>query len=468
MMRIGIATPVVGQANTGADAFISVLTTDPWLSNRPDGRTAERIATAWTWDKGGTTLRLKLRSDVYFHDGTKLTPEIAAESLNATKKAGRKETLSFSSVDTITASGPDTVDIKLKERNGFVLTDLSGVLVRMPGKPDIGTGPFQLTARNGQDAVFTAFPRYYRGRPGLSGIELTNYPTQRKAWTALMRGDIDMLHEVSRDAAEFVDQESTVRSYSFPRPYYIPLVFNLRHPILKNLEIRKAINEALDRATIVRDAMSGRGQPADGPIYPHHYAYEPSATPFGFNPESARRRLDAAGYKVRLARDGSPPVRFSFTCLVFADDTRFDKIAILIQKQLADVGIDMKLQPLNQEVLGPRLGNGEFDAFLFELAGRSLNWVYEFWRSHEGGRINSGYRSADEALDRVKLALSESDARAAVRDLDRVLHEDPPAAFIAWQATSRAVSTKFDVAAEENRDIIANLWQWRLAGRQVP
>ena len=181
----------------------------------------------------------------------------------------------------------------------------------------------------------------------------------------------------------------------------------------------------------------------------------------------ARRRLDAAGFKAKPATEGSPPVRFSFTCLVFADDTRFDKIALLIQKQLADVGIDMKLQPLKQEVLGPRLGAGEFDAFLFEMAGRSLNWVYDFWRSHEGARMNSGYRSADASLDRIKVALSEAEVRAAVRDLDHVLHDDPPAAFIAWQATSRAVSSKFDVAAEENRDIIANLWQWRLAGKQA-
>ena len=113
-MRIGIATPTVVQAGTGADAFISVLTTEPWVANRPDGRTGERIATSWTWDEAGTTLRLKLRSDVYFHDGTQLTPAIAAESLNATKKAGRKETLSFSSVDTVVPIGPDTVDINLK------------------------------------------------------------------------------------------------------------------------------------------------------------------------------------------------------------------------------------------------------------------------------------------------------------------------------------------------------------------
>jgi len=44
------------------------------------------------------------------------------------------------------------------------------------------------------------------------------------------------------------------------------------------------------------------------------------------------------------------------------------------------------------------------------------------------------------------------------------MHDDPPAAFIAWQTASRAVSARFDVAAEPDRDILSNLWMWRPAG----
>ena len=463
-MRIGIGTPRGNIRDSGADAFIKTLMSDSWVATKPDGRQTDRVATNWNWDADGRTLRLQLRKDVYFHDGTLLTPELAAACLRAAVASGRREMLNFGSVQSVAASGPDTVDIVLKERNAFVLTDLSGVLVVKPGKTekDIGVGPYRITARDKQDATLEAFPKYFRGRPGLSGIEVKNYPTQRNAWTALMRGEIDMLHEVSREAAEFVKAESTVRTYSFLRPYYIPLVFNVRNPILKNPEVRKAINEAVDRATLVRDGMSGRGFEADGPIWPQHWAYAPPASPFKFDPASARERLDRAGFKQHPGGNGTMPSRLAFTCLVFADDTRFDRLAVLVQKQLADVGIDMKLQPVPQELLGPRIMRGEFDAFLFEMAGRSLNWVYEFWRSHdEGGLNNNGYVSADAILDRLKVALTDEETRAAVADLDRMFHDDPPAAFIAWQETSRAVSTKFDVGGEDNRNILANLWQWR-------
>lgn len=467
-MRIGLGAPESGALGTGLRAVVNLLKSDPWLGSKPDGSIAERIAIAWTWDEAGTTLHLKLRPGVYFHDGTLLTPEIAAQGLRKVASRAKLEASSFSSVTSISPNGTDGVDIHLKERNAFVLPDLTGVMVVKPDNPNVGTGPFQIESTSEQAAVLTSFPKYYRGRPALARITVTNYPTQRNAWTAMMRDDIDMLYEVSRDAAGFVKAETTVNSYSFPRPYYIPLVFNVRNPILRDPEVRQAINEAVDREALVRDGMGGRGTPADGPIYPQNWAYSPPATPFAFNPADAKLRLD----RVRAKLDKKPglngPRRLTFTCLVFANDSRFERLAAIVQKQLADVGVDMKLEPVKDTVLVSRAQNGEFDAFLFEFAGRSLKWVYDFWRYHEGGMNNSGYTSANAVLDRIRGSLTEAEVRRGVTDLQRILHDDPPAAFLVWQQQTRAVSTKFDVAAEPNRDILTTLWQWRLADPAKP
>jgi peptide/nickel transport system substrate-binding protein len=459
-MRIGIGVPP-GTPSTGSAIVVKLLTSEPWVTNKPDGHQGERIATSWAWDASGTTLRLKLRKDIYFHDGDRLTPDLAAQALRQTQKNARTEAFSFSSVREIVPSGDDAVEIRLSEVNSFVVPDLSAVVVTKPGKPDIATGPFQVVSQSAQESTLSAFPRYYRGPPGVAAIEVRTYPTQRNAWSALMRGDIDMLHEVSRDAAEFVEAESTIQAYRFPRPYYIPIVFNVRHPILRSVAVRRAINEAVDKAALVRDAMNGRGRPANGPIFPQHWAYTGSVAPFEFSPPRAKQRLDEAGLREHAGPGGTANRRFSFTCLVFADDTRFDRLAVIVQKQLSDVGIDMKLEPLPLQQFGKRLQTGDFDAFIFEMAGRSLSWVYEFWRSHEGALNNSGYKSADAVLDRIRGSRTDDEVRAGVAELDRVMHADPPAAFLVWQETSRAVSTKFDVAAEPNRDILTNLWQWR-------
>jgi ABC-type transport system substrate-binding protein len=280
-----------------------------------------------------------------------------------------------------------------------------------------------------------------------------------------MRDQTDMLYEVGRDAAEFVQAESRVKTYSFGRPYYNVLVFNVRHPTLKRAEVRRALNEALDRTALIRDGMNGKGRTADGPLIPEHWAYSTASRPFTFNPSAARLLLDQARLPVQSSTRGRMPSRFAFTCLVW-NDPRFERLAVLIQKQLADVGVEMQLVSLPLKELGARVSKGNFDAFLMEMNGRSLGWVYEWWHSHEQGRVNSGYRAADAVLDRIKAAATEQEIRQGVAEFVKILHEDPPGAFLNWHTTSRAVSTKFDVAFETDREIIGNVWKWRPVGAQ--
>ena len=442
-------------------AIINVIT-ETWLAGKPDGHQSERIVTGWSWDGTNTTLHLKIRDDVYFHDGTKLTPDLAAQVLRHTQANARTEgALGFLSVKSVNVTGPNDLDLHLSEPNSFVLADLAAATVRKPDNPDIGTGPFKLTRRDQQQAVLSAFPNYYRGRPGLSQIDVVGYPTQRRAWAALLRGEIDMLYEVSRDAVDFVSAESTVRTYTFARPYYIVLGFNVRNPILKNVKVRKAINVALDRATLVHEGLNDRGRPAVGPIWPEHWAQPKEMPQVSYKPDEARRLLDEAGLKAPLNAAGEMPSRFSFTCIVYAEDSRFERIAVLVQKQLADVGIEMKLRPLKAKELGEAAGKGAFDAAIVEGFGRSLSFAYDFWHHHDGALLDSGYVAADGPLDRIRKATSEEETKAAVADLTRVLHDDPPAAFLAWQTTTRAVSTRFDVVAEPGRDILSSIWQWR-------
>jgi ABC-type transport system substrate-binding protein len=459
-LRIGVG----GGGESGTRGVINLLKGDPWLSSRPDGRPADRIATSWSFDEAGTTLRLKLRSDVVFHDGTRLTPDVAVRAMRATVASGANLALRAPNISSIDTDGSDGIAIHLTGRNSFILADLMGALVVKADNPDIGTGPFKVDRRDGKNARLSAFPSYYRGQPKLAGVDVSAYLTQRSAWSALMRNEVDMLYEVSRDAAGFVQAETTVNTYSFPRPYYIPLVFNVRRPVFKDPRVRQAINMALDRELLVRDGMGGRGSVADGPVWPQHWAYAAPKQPFVYDPAASRNLLDQAGYGVRPNQGNGIPARFSFKCVVFANDSRFDRIEVLIQKQLADVGIEMVLVPVALDQFNDRVRVGDFDAFVIEMAGRSLSWVYEFWHTNPRGQLDSGYRSADAVLDRVKGARSDDEVRSAIADFAQVLHDDPPAAFLTWQQQSRAVSRKFDVAAEEKRDILTNLWQWRPAG----
>jgi peptide/nickel transport system substrate-binding protein len=466
-LAIGAALPVSGSVSGLPALRDSLFIGEPLVSTGLDGRPSARIASGWQWLNDGRTLRVTLRPNVFLHNGEKLSAELVARILSP-RPAGAG--LSYGSITSITASGPYQVDFNLSRPEAFLLSDLMGesIQIRDPSNRThaIGTGPFYFSSDKPYP-VLRAFDKYYQGRPAIDEIAIKPYQSQRQAWAAMMRGEIDALHEVSREAADFVEAETTVRAFSFTREFYVPLVFNVRHPVLQQREVRIALNEAVNKQAVVKDAMRGRGEVADSPIWPRHWAHSSAQPTFAYNPDAARVRLDAAGFPLRTPPSGSAemPNRFSFTCLMYGDDPRFERIGLVVQKQLFDVGVDMRLQPVSMRELGERVSRGDFDAFLFEMnSARSLNWVYLFWHSPpEGPFLKTGYSSADAALDRLRYAQSDEETRVGTAELQRVFFEDPPAVFLAWEQATRAVSTKFVVPDDPGRDVIGLVRLWRPA-----
>ena len=462
-LRIGVATPSQAAPGSGLNLLVDLLSLEPLVSVAADGREFPRLAHSWSWEEGHRRLIVRLEKDVVFHDGTPLTSELVATVLRASVASGQFP--SFSSIVNVVANADDTVELRLRTPDSFVLPDLAWISLARPQKPHVGTGPYQLQAGKERDAgVLTAFNRYHQGRPSITRIEIGAYATQRKAWAAMMRGEIDMVYDACREGADFIEAETTVKMFSFPRAYYVPLVFNVRHPVLRNPEIRRALNMAVDKAAAVRDGLRNRGRPAESPVWPEHWANDQSYRSFSFDPDAARAALDRAGVPVTRSSPSAMPSRFSFTCLVFANDARFERLALVLQKQLFDVGVEMKLEPVSLAQLAARAAKGDFDAFLSELASvRSLSYVYYFWHSPRAGSLfDSGYIAADSALEHMRQATSDAETRAATADLLRVFRNDPPAIFVAWQEQARAVSARFEVPDAPQRDIIGSIWQWRV------
>lgn len=449
-----------GTALAGAlDNFVDQLYSEPLLAIGLNGRPEPRLAVEWQWSDGGRTLRIKLRHGVVFHDGSPLTAgAVAADLRRYLEQPG------YGRVASISADGDEYVVVQLREPDAFLLGELSKVTIKTGTNLAIGTGPFVVRSRK-PEVVLDSFPKYHLGEPPIRQVAVRTYETPRAAWAAMMRGDVELLYEVNRDAMDFVEAESRIQTFSFPRPYYIPIVFNMKHATLGRREVRQAINEAIDRPEIVRSALHDRGKPADGPIWPYHWAYAATRA-YTYNPDAARLRLDAAGLPLKSPGDGQMPRRFRFQCLFWAEDAQYERIALVVQKQLFEIGIDVEMVPMTIREIRERLGSGAFDAILVQMiSGRSLDWVYWFWRSvgsNAPAISRSGYTAADAALDRLRAAQSDEETRMAVADLQHVLYEDPPAAFLVRPETARAVDRSFVVPPEaKGRDILGTLWQWR-------
>jgi ABC-type transport system substrate-binding protein len=148
-------------------------------------------------------------------------------------------------------------------------------------------------------------------------------------------------------------------------------------------------------------------------------------------------------------------------------DTAYERIALLLKRQLEAVGVVMSLQEVSHVEIGRAFKTREFEAVLVDpISGPTVLRPYRWWHSRGTQNVGFSSESVDAALDRIRHAANDEAYRGGVEAFQRAIVEDPPAIFLAWTQRARAVSTRFDVPVEPGRDILSTLRLWRPLGRE--
>ena len=408
-----------------------------------EGRPQARLAERWELSDNGLTLRVWLRRGATFHDGKPVTAQLVRDAISAAFLPSSEAT---NDVREILAHGDNEIEIRLNRRSAFVFEGLE-IAIQKPADKPVGTGPFIVTG-TGEQTEMSANRNYYAGRPLIDRILFKPYASVRAAWADMLRGEVDMLYDVGQDAWDSLQPSSNVKVFTMERPYAYVLVPNMKRPALRDPAFRRALNTSLDRAALVADVFGGHATPADGPVPPSHWAYDPTIPRFEYAPRT-------------LAPAGSRP-RFT---LLFPDSS-LELLVLHVQRQLQAVGVDLDLQLLSLNEFNDRAMAGDFDFILQDAAlGPTMMRASRFWYS--GERLNFGHfssRKIDAALDAIREA-SDDDAayRAGVAVYQRAMIDDPPGVFLLWSQRSRAVSTRFEVPPEPG-EILSTLRHWRPVG----
>jgi ABC-type transport system substrate-binding protein len=433
-----------------------------------DGRPQPRLAEGWTESPDGLTWRITLRANAVFHDGSTVDAAAVKRSLEQSLAGADRDLLpGLQDIDAIEAPSPRELVIRLRNRSTFLLEALTVSVVKTEqGRPPVGTGPYVTDSMSPNRITMRAFPSYHQGAPTIASLVWQPYSTARTAWAALMRDEVDFLYEVGPDALEFVQAENSLQVFSSLRYYVYGLVFNSSRPAFRDPRVRRALNYAVDRTAIVEQAFKGRGTVAHAPAWPLHWAFDGSVPGFPYDPARASALLDASAPSPPAPRDGNraAPGRLRFTCLLPETFALWERMALMVQRSLADIGVDMQLEGVSFEEFNRRIAVGSYDAVLMEtIAGLGASRPYVFWRS--GSKRNfSGYRSpaVDEALDGIRYAANDREYREAFHGFQLAVMDDPPAIFLAWGQTARAVSRRFDVQPSPGGNVFATINAWRL------
>jgi len=451
-LRVGVGGLPSLSAERGIQQFIGNLSREGLLRVNQSGRIEATLAESLSQSPDGLQFMIRLRPNLTFHDGS----VVDGKTVVALFEKGLPAMLGSvaEDIESITAPSARGIVIRLHKPSPFVADTLMDVPLVKNGASPSATGAYVMAPKddsNSKAIRMTAFDGYYLGPPKIKTIEVTTYASVRAAWADMLRDRVDMLYETGTEALDSMAGAKNVALYSVDRPYQFIVFLNPKLPKFRAREIRRALNQAIDRNAIVRDGLGGHGTPSAGPVSPHHWAFAGAGSTFTFAPAEAANAI-------RQVSNG----RFSFTCLT-APVAPYDHLALVLKQQLQAADVDMSINEVSPDDAFQTLAKGQFEALLTDAAsGWSLIRAYKFW--HSNGPSNMvGFSSAsiDTALESVRHAADEQTYRQAVADFQHAVDEDPPAIFLAWGDRSRAVSRSFEVQTQPGRDVLGTLSSWR-------
>ena len=441
------ATLRVGASQLLLKQFLENLTLEGLTKISLNGRVRPWLAEDVKTSSDGLLITITTRPNVRFHDGSPVTSEIIASTL---REAFTSNPFTGADIQAIVAAADDRIEIRLRRPSRFVFESLEE-LIRKPGAKEVGTGPFAVVDSEGDDAELRANSDYYGGAPTLNRIVVNMYPRIRSAWAEILRDNLDMVYEVGVNALDSLEMSDQIDVFSFPRSYQYVMFFDTRAPALHSPDVRRAINAAVDRSAFVRDVLNGHGLESTGPVWPRNWAVDGALKQLASEPSTAAKLLNRSGRRV------------VFHCMVAPND---ELAALVLKRQLAEVGVDMILEEVPLERLQQPREWGHFEAILMTaISGPNLLRTALWW--HSKSPRNTG-RSAsarvDAAIDDARAALTDEEYRRAVLGFQQAVMDDPPAVFIAWNERARAVSRRFKVpVVEPKTDILGTLPKWQPA-----
>ena len=454
-LTIAVASDITSlDPHVGKEIAAVVVTNNVFatlVSLDENGDPAPYIAESWEV-VDDLTIDFKIRKDITFHDGSKLTPEDVAYSLN------RAINSSYVSYIINYAKDAEVIDdetVRLNLNAPYIgsLINLSVPFTAIVPKDivesdiegfrshPIGCGPYEFVEWNqGNNVKIKAYDNYFLEKAKTENINFRIIPEGSQRTIALEAGEVDLVYDLPVNDLSIVKEDENLQLLSTPSLTVWYVSMNTEKEYLDNKLVRQAIRYAIDSQEIIDSVLYGSGEVANSVVPPAATGYVEGVPYYDQDIMKAKELLADAGYP-----DG---IELS---LAVAEDTTRVAVCQVLQSQLAEAGIDVNIDIYDGSTYYDHANKGEFDlAFYFWIdAARHADYQY-YSLLHSSQKGSGGNRSffdnpeADEYIEAGRSTLNVDTAKENYSKLEEILYEESPNAILLY--TNLNVGARKDVA----------------------
>ena len=398
-------------------------------------------------------IRFTLRGGVRWHDGAPFTSADVAFTYRAImdERVASPRRSDFELVSEVTTPDPLTVVVRYKKPFSPALLSWMGAILpshllekvtpstwpELYNRRPVGTGPFKFGDwKTNEHIRLVRNPDYFRGSPWLDSVVFRVLPDPLTLQLAFQTRQVDFWN-VAPWAVKGFEKDPRFDLFSAAGNMYNYIGWNLRRPLFQDLRIRQALAQAINVPQMIKYILYGRGVQSTGIFTPKMWFFDPSVKALPYDPVTARVLLDSAGWKpgpdgIRL-KDGK---RLSFTLLANNGNEVRRDIATLVQDDLKQVGIEVKVEIYEWAVLLKRFVNkGDFDAIVL---GWGLGYdfdQYGIWHSsqthpEELNFIGYSNPQVDHLLTDLRQEYDRPEIIRIAGELQRTIYADQPYLFL--------------------------------------
>jgi len=450
----GLISMIAGESASSAissNIFNSLLKYDKNLELEGD------LVTDWQISADKKTITFKLKPNLLWADGKPLTSADVMFTWEAVtdEKTASPYASDFQLVKKAETPDPLTFSVTYEQAYAPALDSWAGLQIlpkHLLQGQDLHTTSF---ARNpvgshyykldqwahGEHLRLSRNPNAVLGQAQIDKLVTRIIPDNSAQFLELMADNIDLMGldpiKYSRIIPARPELQQKLALYKELGNSYTYMGFNLKHKPFDDVRVRRAINYAIDKQEIIDGVYLGLGINISSPYKPGTRWSNPELSPYPYDPAKAKSLLKEAGFADTdgdgiIERDGKP---FAFEIVTNQNKER-EKSAVLIQRRLKDVGIDVKIRAIEWASFISRfIKTGDFDVVV-------LGWglgldpdQYNIWHSSQQapGQFNFiGYNnpSVDKLLEQGRLELNPDKRMKIYHEFARVLLDDSPIVYL--------------------------------------